>query len=198
MAKKLFTQCRIILLIGVVCAVTISASWKAIAGELRVFDYFFESSPSDVLHIEAASKESSSVYLTNTIATQVALSEDYPTIISNFAFVSDRFSVKLQPGSFLSLDVYQYHPKYPSDLQPLAKGAKALVFEDRPLNNGLNGQIILVDFSNFGNQAITEGSRTIKPGYRLAVKFNPALNPGFYCLVSQTWGPICQIKGTVK
>lgn len=53
-------------------------------------------------------------------------------------------------------------------------------------------------FSSLENETITEEMRTIKPGYRLAVKLNPKVCPGFFYLASQEKGPLCQIRREVK
>ncbi len=200
MAKKLFTPCRIALLVVAVCFLTISTSWKAVAEGIPfgIFDSFFEPGERDVLLIEAPDRVSSGVDVTNTIDTRFVLSNTKSTVISNFSFVSDRYSTRLIPGSFLTFDLYQYHPNNSSNLEPLAKGVYGLVFEDRPLINELNGQIVLVDFANFGNQAISESMRTIKPGYVLVVKVNPVMYPGFYCLTMLQTVPFCQIRGEYK
>lgn len=200
MAKKLFTPCRIIILVSAICTLAICTSWKSDAkpSQYGIFDSFFEPGSSDVLLIEGSNSGDTATNVTNTIDTGAVLSQSKSTVISNFAFVSDRFATRLTPGSFLALDLYQYHPNNPSSLEPLAQGVYALVFEDRPLINELNGQIVLADFANFGNQTVSESMRTIKPGYVLLVKFNPLLTPGFHCLTAIPYGPFCQIRGEYK
>lgn len=198
MGKKLFIPCRVILLIGAVCVLAILSNGKAVASEPGIYDDFFDNPVGDVLaKYDSFSEPDTVVELTNEI-TVSGLSQ-YEVVLSGFTFVSDRYSVRLMPNSFVTLDVYQSHPSTPNVLEPLAKGVNAIVSEDRWLKSGVNGQMIIALFSTFGNETISEEDRTIKAGYNLVVKFNPAFEPGFYCLRSMVQEtPICVVRGAVK
>lgn len=65
-------------------------------------------------------------------------------------------------------------------LESLAKCVKGFFTKQRLLKNDLNGLMFTPSFSSLENETITEEMRTIKPGYRLAVKLNPELCPGFF------------------
>lgn len=200
MQKKLFTPFRVILLISAVCVLTVLSNGKAIASVFGgVFDEFFDLPEEDVLvHVEALDEADGVVELTNEIAINRPLSS-YSVVLTYFAFISDRYSVRLMPSSFVTLDIYQSPPNRPDIKEPLAKGVRAIISEDRWLKNNLNGQMLIVMFSEFGNQNISVEAKTIKPNYRLSVKLNPSFNPGFYCLRSNSAGdPICIVKGDFK
>lgn len=194
MTKKILSPCRIVI-ISVVCLLAISASWKVFANNGGgVFERFFDIDDPDVLfHVEALGYDDAYVEQTTTVQLTAPLSRDKSTVLSSFSFVSDRYSMWLQAGSFVSMDLYQYHPSNPSNLEPLATGINAMVSEDRWLINDLNGQLIMAHFAFSGNESIPQEQRTIKPGYIMVVKFTSLST--FYCLGSQAQGPICLIRG---
>lgn len=203
MDKKLYIPCRVILLISALCLLAILSNGKVIAGVPGivpggVYDNFFDEPVGNVLANNDMKDEPDTVVeLTNTIT--VTGIYPYTVVLSDFTFVSDRYSVRLMPNSFVSMDIYQSHPNAPDVLEPLAKGVNAIVSEDRWLKNGINGQMIIALFYTFGNETISEEDRTLKAGYNLVVKFNPVFEPGFYCLRSITNNnPISLIRGTVK
>lgn len=199
MDKKIVTPCRIFLIISAVCLLAIFMGWKYSAGDIRKFDCFFEPSENILLHIDSDGNSADEVLdVSNTITTITALSEIKPTVISSCSFVANRSAMRYILNARLSMDLYQYHPDKPSVLEPLAKGVNAVFYEERLLNSGLNGLMITASFSDFENKTVPEGLRTIKPGYRLAVKFDPELFPGFFYIASQEKGPMCLIRGEVK
>lgn len=200
MQKKLFTPFRVILLISAVCVLTVLSNGKAIASVFGgVFDEFFDVPENDYLiHIEADNEADGVVELTNEISLKDSISP-YSVVLTYVAFISDRYSVRLMPSSFVTLDIYQSPPNRPDIKEPLAKGVRAIISEDRWLKNNLNGQMLIVMFSEFGNENIPVEAKTIKANYKLSVKLNPSFTPGFYCLRSNRKEmPICLIKGDVK
>lgn len=195
MIKKISHSYRITL-IGIMCLLAISACWKAFADTRGgVYECFFDVAGPDILwHAEAQGKDDAYVEATDTVQLPAPLSHNKSTILSSFSFVSDRYSAHLLPNSFVTIDLYQYHPSNPSNLELLAQGINAMVSEDRWLINDLNGQLIMAFFTMPGNEDFTQTQRTIKPGYIMVAKFSSL--PTFYCLGSKTHGPICLIRGT--
>lgn len=203
MKKKLFTPCRVMLLIGAVCVLAILSNGKvnaSVPGAVPggVYDRFFDFPEEESLvHVDSFSELDTVVELTDEV-TISGLSQ-YEVVLSDFTIVSDKYSVWLMPNSFVTLDLYQSHPDTPDILEPLVQGVVAIVSEERWLKNGVNGQMIIALFAAFGNENISEENRTIKAGYNLVVKFNPAFDPGFYCLRSIDKGnPIALVRGAEK
>lgn len=194
MVKKIFTRNRVLLLFGAVGVVLL---WKVLTVEAPRFDRFFEPTENVLLQIDE-NNEDIDYEGDNTILTKIALSETKPVVLSAFTIVAHRKAMRYILNFGLSFDMYQYHPRDPSVLEPLAKGVKGIFNEERLLKNDLNGLMFTTSFSSLENETITEEMRTIKPGYRLAVKLNPELCPGFFYLASQEKGPLCQIRGEVK